>query len=60
MKNCQTRLNEAENCRAILHDEKAYPDPFTFRPERFMKGDQLDSSIQDPELAAFGFGRRIW
>lgn len=44
-------------CRAILHDEKDYPNPLTFDPERFMKkeGQQLP-----PDLTiAFGFGRRF-
>lgn len=46
--------------RAILHDEKVYPDPFTFNPERFIKDGKLDHTVQDPELAAFGYGRRVW
>ncbi|KAK0469518.1 cytochrome P450 [Desarmillaria tabescens] len=45
------------NTWAILHDEKEYPNPLVFNPDRFMKkdGQQLppDSTI------AFGFGRRI-
>lgn len=45
--------------RAILNDEKVYPDPFTFRLERFLKDGKLDPDVQDPELAAFGYGRRI-
>lgn len=45
--------------RAMLHDEKIYPDPFTFRPERFLKEDgTLDKSVRDPAHAVFGFGRR--
>ena len=43
----------------MLHDEDEYPDPFVFKPERFMKDGQLDSSIRDPALIAFGFGRRL-
>lgn len=47
--------------RAILHNDKMYPDPFTFQPERFLKDGKLNfDSVLDPELAAFGFGRRIW
>jgi hypothetical protein len=45
--------------RAIQHDEEVYPDPFTFRPERFLKDGKLDPQVQDPEIAAFGLGRRI-
>lgn len=49
---CQLWLNRTP-IRAILHDESVYPDPLSFKPERF-----LDSSVDRPE-AAFGFGRRI-
>lgn len=45
--------------RAILHDEESYPDPFSFKPERFIKDGKLNPEVQDPEVAAFGFGRRI-
>jgi cytochrome P450 len=42
-----------------LHDKSVYgEDPEHFRPERFMKGDQLDPSVPPPTVA-FGFGRRI-
>lgn len=44
----------------MLNDEKAYPDPSTFKPERFIRDGKLDPSVQDPEVAAFGYGRRIW
>ncbi|KZP17553.1 cytochrome P450 [Athelia psychrophila] len=47
------------NTWAILHDEDTYPDPFSFNPERFMKEGKLDPTVQDPALAAFGYGRRI-
>jgi len=48
------------NAWAILHDEKHYPDPDTFSPERFLKEDgELNPEILDPTRAAFGFGRRI-
>ncbi|KAK0205026.1 cytochrome P450 [Desarmillaria ectypa] len=44
------------NAWAILHDEKDYPNPLVFDPDRFMKkdGQQLPP---DPTIA-FGFGRR--
>lgn len=45
--------------RAILNDERLYPDPHEFKPERFLKDGKLDPSVTDPD-AAFGFGRRIW
>ncbi|EKM54976.1 uncharacterized protein PHACADRAFT_142803 [Phanerochaete carnosa HHB-10118-sp] len=46
------------NAWAILHDEKAYPDPLRFNPDRFMKDGRLDPAVRPPD-AAFGFGRRI-
>lgn len=46
--------------RAILRDPKLYPCPDEFRPDRFLTPDgRLDSSVRDPELTAFGFGRRL-
>jgi len=46
--------------RAMLHDEDVYPDPFTFKPERFLTKDgKIDETIRDPRHACFGFGRRI-
>ncbi len=42
----------------MLHDQTAYPEPFSFKPERFLdaNGDFCD----DPLLtSAFGFGRRL-
>jgi len=48
------------NLRAMLHDEDVYPDPFTFKPERFLTKDgKIDETIWDPRHACFGFGRRI-
>jgi len=50
------------NIWSILHDESVYPDPFEFRPERYLDEDgklrQLGKA-EDPATAAFGFGRRI-
>ena len=44
--------------RAMLNDERDYPEPREFRPERFLKNGELDSSVRDPMDIAFGFGRR--
>lgn len=41
------------NIWGMLHDEKQYPDPDLFNPDRF-----LDSDQPDPSLYVFGFGRR--
>ncbi|KAJ6570089.1 cytochrome P450 [Mycena vulgaris] len=40
------------NSWAMFHDESVYPDPYSFKPERFLTGGQLNPD------AAFGFGRR--
>ncbi|KAJ7347389.1 cytochrome P450 [Mycena albidolilacea] len=44
---------------AILHDELMYPDPYAFKPERFLLAGKLNPAVKDPDCAAFGFGRRI-
>ena len=44
--------------RAMSNDERAYPEPHIFKPERFLKNGELDSSVRDPMDIAFGFGRR--
>ncbi|KAK0469623.1 cytochrome P450 [Desarmillaria tabescens] len=45
------------NVWAILHDEKDYPNPLVFDPDRFIPGDGREP--QPEPTAAFGFGRRI-
>ncbi|KAK0469622.1 cytochrome P450 [Desarmillaria tabescens] len=45
------------NAWAILHDEKDYPNPLVFDPDRFMPEDRKE--LQPEPTAAFGFGRRI-
>ena len=42
----------------MLHDEEVYPDPFKFKPERFMKDGKLAKDVRDPGHACWGFGRR--
>ena len=43
----------------MLHDENVFPEPHSFRPERFLATDgSLRDDIPRP-IAAFGFGRRI-
>ncbi|KAH9986732.1 cytochrome P450 [Russula compacta] len=46
------------NTWAILHDPTSYPEPDTFKPERFLNP---DGSVRDDPilLSAFGFGKRI-
>ncbi|KZT20540.1 cytochrome P450 [Neolentinus lepideus HHB14362 ss-1] len=48
------------NTWSVMHDPIHYPDPEQFKPERFLTDDgKLDPNVQDPMLAAFGYGRRI-
>ena len=43
----------------MLHDEDVFPEPDSFRPERFLATDgSLRDDIPYP-IEAFGFGRRI-
>ncbi|KAH8099402.1 cytochrome P450 [Cristinia sonorae] len=46
------------NTWAVLHDERAYPEPSKFNPDRFMLNGELNPDVRDPD-AVFGFGRRI-
>jgi cytochrome P450 len=39
--------------RAMTHDEATYPDPYDFKPERFLN---KTGTIND--ILAYGFGRR--
>ena len=45
-------------CRAILHNPDMYPEPDSFKPERFINPD--GSLREDPVLTSlFGFGKRL-
>ncbi|KAJ7261643.1 cytochrome P450 [Mycena rebaudengoi] len=43
---------------AILYDELMYPDPYAFKPERFLLDGKPNPAVKDPDCAAFRFGRR--
>ncbi|TFK45744.1 cytochrome P450 [Heliocybe sulcata] len=45
------------NVWSILRDERIYPDPSRFSPDRFMPGSSEEKQL-DPREVAFGFGRR--
>jgi hypothetical protein len=42
----------------MTRDEEVYPDPESFKPERFLKNGTLNKEIRDPRDIIFGFGRR--
>jgi hypothetical protein len=45
------------NAFTISFDEKTFPDPYAFKPERYLKSDgTFDTSVLNPD---FGFGRRV-
>ncbi|KAH6899225.1 cytochrome P450 [Coprinopsis sp. MPI-PUGE-AT-0042] len=46
------------NTWAIFRDPAHYPNPFEFRPDRFLKDGQLNPEVLDPESCGFGNGRR--
>ncbi|KAE9394854.1 cytochrome P450 [Gymnopus androsaceus JB14] len=48
------------NAWAILHDEKNFPDPYTFNPDRYIcaADGRLNLDVMEP-TSGFGFGRRI-
>lgn len=49
------------NIWSILHDEKVFPDPFSFNPERYLDGSGLGDAAKQRETVkvAFGLGRRF-
>ncbi|KAH9929088.1 cytochrome P450, partial [Epithele typhae] len=44
---------------ACMHDASIYPDPFAFRPGRFIRNGRIDETLLSPFQVVFGFGRRI-
>ncbi|EKM55878.1 uncharacterized protein PHACADRAFT_209390 [Phanerochaete carnosa HHB-10118-sp] len=47
------------NSWAILHDDERYPDPYSFKPSRFLFDDgRLRDDVPFP-IETFGYGRRI-
>jgi len=49
------------NSWKILHDESLYPEPFAFKPDRYMVplSDPQAEKERDPLTYAFGYGRRV-
>ncbi|KAF8629505.1 hypothetical protein AX17_005631 [Amanita inopinata Kibby_2008] len=48
------------NIWAIMHNESIYPDPYTFKPERFLEEvDEATQRRRNPRNYVFGFGRRL-
>ncbi|KAF9553642.1 cytochrome P450 [Agrocybe pediades] len=45
------------NVWAMGRDESRYPDPYSFKPERFL--DESGQINDDDRILAFGFGRRV-
>lgn len=46
------------NSWAIMHDERVYPDPWKFNPDRFMGGKETVGQPDPITSGSFGFGRR--
>ena len=42
-----------------MHDPDVYPEPFEFRPDRFVRDGKLDGNVRNPLAFIFGFGRRF-
>ncbi|KAH6919276.1 O-methylsterigmatocystin oxidoreductase [Coprinopsis sp. MPI-PUGE-AT-0042] len=48
------------NAWAILNNPEVFVNPRQFNPDRYLdQNGNIDTSVLDPEMAAFGYGRRI-
>ncbi|EAU89623.1 hypothetical protein CC1G_02512 [Coprinopsis cinerea okayama7 len=48
------------NTWAVMHDPTRFPEPDSFKPERYLTKDgKIVTSVLDSEDVAFGYGRRI-
>ena len=50
-------IQAAALVREIAHNPERYPDPMSFKPERFLKTEVHEPEL-DPRSYAFGYGRR--
>jgi cytochrome P450 len=41
-----------------MHDPDIFDHPFEFIPERYIQNGKIDPTVPDPDIAAFGHGRR--